>query len=324
METILISILALILAFNVGANNAGASMATAYGSNTLSKLGSVLFIFIFVFLGAAFWGENVVETVGKDIVSVDLAEQSVVFTFLILILPIVAILIANLLRIPIATTHIVVCTIIGIGLSLNQLNSDKVIEIVIWWVVTPVALWLLNYLIGKYYYLKIINFLASHSEEEKINRVLKYVLIASGCFLAFFAGANNAANAAAPIVARDLVSAADGALLAGFFMASGALLFGGRILETIAKEITDICLIRAISVHITGGILLGVACIYGIPISLAETVTAGIIGFSCASTGFSRTLKNNSVVQILKFWILAPASCVIISYIVAESLLGQL
>ena len=150
---------------------------------------------------------------------------------------------------------------------------------------------------------------------------MKYSLVISGCFIAFFAGSNNSANAAGPIVAINLVSASDGALLAGFFMALGALLFGGRILETVAKEITDICLIRAISVHLTGGILLFVASFYGIPISLAEIVTAGIIGFSCASTGFSQTLKNTSVSSILSFWIMGPISCVVISYIIAESLL---
>jgi len=318
MEILSISILALILSFNVGANNAGASMATAYGSNTLSKIGSVSFIFVFVFLGATFGGEKVIQTVGKEIISINLAEVDIKFTFLILILPILSIAIANILKIPIATTHIVVCTIIGIGLALNYLNSYKVTQIIIWWIVTPVSLWLINYLIGKYWYLKIVNFLASYPGEETVNRILKYLLISSGCFLAFFAGANNAANAAAPIVARDLVSAADGALIAGFFMALGALIFGGRILETVAKGITDICLIRAISVHLTGGLFLAVASFYGIPISLAETVTAGLIGFSCASTGFSRTLKNTSVSIILKFWIFAPLSCIVISYIIAK------
>lgn len=318
MEILFISVLALILSFNVGANNAGASMATAYGSNTLSKIKSVSLIFIFVFLGAAFAGEKVIQTVGKEIVNTNLGIVDIKFTFLILLLPILSIAIANILRIPIATTHIVVCTIIGIGLALNSLNSSKVIEITIWWVATPLGLWLVNYLIGKYWYIKIINFLASHSEEQKINRILQYLLISSGCFLAFFAGANNAANAAAPIVARDLVSASDGALIAGLFMALGALFLGGRILETVAKRITDICLIRAISVHLTGGLFLAVASLYGIPISVAEIVTAGIIGFSCASTGFSRTLKKTSVSSILKFWIFAPLSCVVISYIIAE------
>ena len=54
---------------------------------------------------------------------------------------------------------------------------------------------------------------------------------------------------------------------------------------------------------------------------IAEIVTAGIIGFSCASTGFSQTLKNTSVSSILSFWIMGPISCVVISYIIAESLL---
>ena len=323
METLLISILAVALSFNIGANNAAASMATAYGSNTISKLASVSLIFIFVFLGAAFGGEKVVNTVGKEIVSVDLSAHKlgIKFIFLILALPVVCIFIANLLKIPIATTHIVVCTMIGIGLALKEINLFKVTEIVIWWIATPLILWFSNYLIGKHLYLKIINWLASHSDEERINKILKYSLVISGCFIAFFAGSNNSANAAGPIVAINLESASDGALLAGFFMALGALLFGGRILETVAKEITDICLIRAISVHLTGGILLFVASFYGIPISLAEIVTAGIIGFSCASTGFSQTLKNTSVSSILSFWIMGPISCVVISYIIAESLL---
>ena len=308
METFIISLLALALSFNIGANNAGASMATAYGSNSLSKLASVSLIIVFVFLGAAFGGEKVVHTVGKEIVSVDLSthEFGTKFIFLILGLPVLSILIANILKIPIATTHIVVCTIMGIGLALKEINSQIVVEIVIWGILTPAILWLTNYLIGKHLYIKIINYLASHKNEENINKILKFSLITSGCFIAFFA---------------DLVNAKDGALLAGLFMALGALFFGGRILETVAKEITDICLIRAISVHLTGGLLLCLASFYGIPISLAEIVTAGIIGFSCASTGFSRTLKNTSVSTILSFWIMAPIGCVVVSYIIANSLL---
>ncbi|HIC76995.1 MAG TPA: hypothetical protein EYO89_03915, partial [Candidatus Dadabacteria bacterium] len=82
MEILFISVLALILSFNVGANNAGASMATAYGSNTLSKIKSVSLIFIFVFLGAAFAGEKVIQTVGKEIVNTNLGIVDIKFTFL--------------------------------------------------------------------------------------------------------------------------------------------------------------------------------------------------------------------------------------------------
>ena len=100
-------------------------------------------------------------------------------------------------------------------------------------------------------------------------------------------------------------------------MALGALMFGGRIIETVAKGITDICLIRAISVQLTSGVFLCIASIFGIPISLAEIITSGIIGFSCANSGFSRTIKNTNVSKMIKLWIITPILCVLISYFLA-------
>ena len=39
--------------------------------------------------------------------------------------------------------------------------------------------------------------------------------------------------------------------------------------------------------QLTSGVFLCIASIFGIPISLAEIITSGIIGFSCANSGFS-------------------------------------
>ena len=322
MEILLISLLSLLLAFNIGANNAASSMATVYGSKMLSKLGTMSLVFIFVFLGASFGGEKVVETVGKGILQIDFIKIENSLIYLILIIPILCILVANRSKIPIATTHIVVCTIFGIGLSLNSINIDKAQEIIIWWVVTPIAIWLLNYLIGKYLYFEIIDKLINMNgrRTQKINQSLKFLLITSACFLALFAGANNAANAAAPIVGLDLISAKDAALISGFFMALGALIFGGGIMEKIATKITSLSIVRAISVNFTAGTFLAFASFYGIPISMAEIITSGIIGFSCSSTGFKETFKKKSVAQIVAFWIFTPIVCVVISFLVTNAL----
>ena len=48
MEVFIISILSLVLAFNVGANNAASSMSTVFGAKIMSKLGTVSLAFIFV------------------------------------------------------------------------------------------------------------------------------------------------------------------------------------------------------------------------------------------------------------------------------------
>jgi PiT family inorganic phosphate transporter/sulfate permease len=77
--------------------------------------------------------------------------------------------------------------------------------------------------------------------------------------------------------------------MAGVAMGVGAILFGGRVLESVGKEITEICILRAISVEFTGAAIILIASLSGVPVSLAEIVTAGIIGFSLAQQGFSAT-----------------------------------
>ena len=153
---------------------------------------------------------------------------------------------------------------------------------------------------------------------QKINFSLKFLVISSACFLALFAGANNAANAAAPIVGLELINSKDAALISGFFMALGGLIFGGGIIENVATKITSLSLIRAISVNFTGGTLLAVASFYGIPISMAEIITAGIIGFSCSTSGFKETFKKRSVYQIIGFWIFAPILCICASFYITN------
>tara|TARA_Y100001936_G_scaffold185854_1_gene183623 strand:+ start:10408 stop:11388 length:981 start_codon:yes stop_codon:yes gene_type:complete len=316
MEIVLISVLSLTLAFNIGANNAASSMSTVYGSKMLTKLGALSLAFVFVFLGGSIAGENVVTTVGKELLKIDFISLHSFLIYLVLLVPIISIIIANKAKIPIATTHIVVCTIFGIGLSLNALNLSKASEIVLWWIITPIGIWLVNYIIGKYVYFNIVNKLISldGKKTQKIHLSLRILVISSACFLALFAGANNAANAAAPIVGLDLISAKDAALISGFFMALGALIFGGGIIENIATKITSLSLIRAVSVNFTGGTFLAVASFYGIPISMAEIITSGIIGFSCSTSGFKKTFKNKSVLKILAFWIFAPIICVGLSF----------
>ena len=52
----------------------------------------------------------------------------------------------------------------------------------------------------------------------------------------------------------------------------------------------------------------------GIPVSLAEIVTAGIIGFSCAQQGFGVTARNRHVMRIAFFWIVIPFIAVGMGY----------
>ena len=316
MSTLLVVTLVLsgFLALNIGANNSAASMATSYGAGVRSKRQAVWLIAIFALLGALTAGAPVVETVGKGIVPAETLSSDIGFIFIILLLGIGFVTWANVVRTPIATTHAIVCAIVGIGLYTQTLDSGSFLRVLKWWIVAPIVAWIINFAVAKLFYFKIVLYLASNFSEKKVNIILTVLITISGTFIAFSGGANNSANAIGPIVSLGLIDSYPGAILAGVAMGVGAILLGGRVLETLGKKITEICIIRAISVEFTAAVIILLASLYGVPVSIAEIVTAGVIGFSCAQHGFAETSKNSHVVKIGFFWFVVPVVAVGVSY----------
>ena len=117
-----------------------------------------------------------------------------------------------------------------------------------------------------------------------------------------------------PIVAANLVELQTAQVMAGVLMGVGALMFGGRILDAVGKEITDICSTRAVLLEIVGATIILVASIKGIPVSLNEIITSGIIGFSCAAHGVRFTGNKNNVRRIALTWVSTPFVACFISY----------
>jgi len=70
-------------------------------------------------------------------------------------------------------------------------------------------------------------------------------------------------------------------------------------------------------VEVTAGLIIIVASFAGIPVSITEIVTAGIVGFSCAQHGFGKTAKNRHVLKIAFFWLAVPLATVAVGYIAA-------
>ncbi len=321
MEFYFLFFFVFLLAVNVGANNAGACMATCFGSKTLTKRSSLLLVFIFFFIGSLLFGQEVIKTLSEGIVPKTLVKENNSLIFITLIIPMSAILVANIIKIPIATTHAVVASFIGIGIANNNIQKESVSLIITWWLITPVLMFIINFLIGKFVYYKIVKYLlelSGHSiKKKKFDKILRIFLILYACILALSAGANNSANAVAPLVALEINSTFEAAIIAGIAMSFGSLFFGGRIIDSMANDITDISILRAVSVQTTGGILLVIASVAGIPISLAEIITSGIIGFSCSNLGWKKTFANSNIVKILKFWVAGPIICILLSYLIS-------
>ncbi len=307
-------VLSVFLALNVGANNSAASLATAYGAGARSKAESIALIAIFALLGALVAGAPVIYTLGKGIVPEQVLSGEVGLVIVVLVIAVFFISWANWMSVPVATTHAIVCAVAGLGIYTNALNSQKFFEIVTWWVVTPFVAFAVNFMLGKYLYFKTLKYLTDRYSESDIFKILSMLLTISGTYVAFSAGANNSANCVGPIVGMGLLNPSLGAILAGAGMGIGAIILGGRMLETVGKQITEICILRAVSVEFVGGTIILIASLKGIPVSLAEIITSGIIGFSCANQGFQSTFENRHVLRIAFFWLFVPFIAIGASY----------
>ncbi len=300
------AIVALFMGLNIGGNNAAASMGAAYGAKVRTKYQAVLLIGLFSVFGAVIDGGAVIKSLGTGI----LPEGTILLEGAIMAVAAsgITVFLANLLRVPISTSQAAVGSVVGIGFfyGASKINVPFVGYIISWWIITPIFAWLIAYIMGKYLYTHILIWLADHHDSDaSIRKSLNILLTISGCYVAYSAGANNAANAVGPFVGSGIIESTPGAVFGGLAISLGALLMGGRVLDTVGKEITELCVIRATFVEFTSAFIVHIASIKGIPVSLGEIVAAGIIGIGCANSGM-HIVKGEVVRKILIAWVFSP------------------
>lgn len=103
----------------------------------------------FAFLGGWTVGRNVIDTLTEDIIAVSISlEQGVALLFFIGF----AILLSNLLSVPVPTSMTTVGAIAGLGLATGQLNFETIGWIATWWVVAHFLGFFVGLTIGRHFY----------------------------------------------------------------------------------------------------------------------------------------------------------------------------
>jgi sulfate permease len=192
-------LLAMFLAINMGGSGTAPSFSAAYGANVVKQSLIPGLFGVMVLAGALIAGKEVSLTLGKG-----LLEQSYftpLNTSIILFSIGLSLLIANLLGVPQSTSQSTVLSIAGAATALDGLNTDKLFyEIIPAWIILPIIAFFIMLFISKWVFplLKAKVFTADY-RYLKQHKGLKAVLILSSLYVAFSIGANNVANAAAPI-----------------------------------------------------------------------------------------------------------------------------
>jgi PiT family inorganic phosphate transporter len=118
-------------------------------------------------------------------------------------------------------------------------------------------------------------------------------VIVIGCYMAFSAGASNAANAVAPLVgAGGSLTVDQGVLLAVGAFGLGSFTIARRTLETVGDDITELPILASLIVSVVGGTVITILSSLGIPASLAVSTTSTIIGLGWGRASRAATLAE--------------------------------
>src|SRR5688500_14067926 len=109
---------------------------------------------------------------------------------------------ANLLKLPIATSQATVGALIGYGILKNSVFWTKVFIMIGWWLATPIIALFASYFIGKFLHRdQCQKFIQSVRKDVPHSRLMvRLFLTGTGCYMAFSAGANGLAKAVGPMV----------------------------------------------------------------------------------------------------------------------------
>jgi sulfate permease len=305
--------IALIFSMNIGASGAAAAMGVAYGSGAVKrKQIALVIVAVGVFLGAYLGGGEVVKTLGSGIIPSNL--MTVQLVIIILLSATITLFGANMLGIPLSTSEVTVGSVVGIGVAYQVLYVNKIMVIVAFWIGIPLIAFIIAWCVGY-----LIRWLERRDAKwkgvgsGKWKKVLTLLVIFAGFTEAFSAGMNNVANAVGPLVGAGLITAGMGVFWGGLFVSLGAILLGGKVLETNGKKITKMSLLQGIAISGTGGLLVILSSLLGIPVPLTQVTTTAILGIGTADHGF-RLWQKGIISKILRVWLVSPVLALVISY----------
>ncbi len=303
--------IALFFAMNIGASGAAATMGLAYGSGAIKrKRIALLLAGIGAFLGALIGSGAVVKTIGEGIIPTHIFSVEV--AVVILLASCLTLFLANFIGIPLSTSEVTIGAVVGVGVAFQALYVSSILFIVSFWLIVPITAFIMCFTFGKIIII-VEKKWPQLKGRGKWKKGLAIVLVLTGFVEAFSAGMNNVANAIGPLVGAGLMDGSTGVWVGGFFVALGAFLLGGKVLETNGKKITSFSLLQGTAVSGTGGGLVIIASIFGVPVPLTQATTSGIIGIGCAENGFQLWQKD-VIKKIIKVWIVSPVLSLVISF----------
>ncbi|MFA5199976.1 MAG: inorganic phosphate transporter [Candidatus Omnitrophota bacterium] len=297
--------------WSIGANDAANSLGTAVGARVLNLKQAIMLIVIFGFLGAYLQGNYVTRTIGKGIVPLDQLDKqvsmyvAVVATFAAC----VWVVLATYWKMPISTSHSIVGAVAGAGLAIGApVKWKMLLDIFMCWIFTPVGAAILGYI----FFRLLQNLFYRIFPRKYIKTIVFFLIIASGCYVAYTWGANDVANATGVISGVGVLTPRMSVIFGGLAIVLGIITWGYKVIETIGSEITHLLPIMALSAQLASAVNVHLYTVFGIPVSTSHSIVGAICGVGLVRG--IRVLNFRIMKDMVLCWLATPFISGIISF----------
>ena len=294
------------MGWNLGSNDAANCIGTAVGGGILTLRRALLLVGVFALIGAVIGGGQVIQTIKGEVIP----ETSI--TPLVAIIAYISagvfVMVSTYLKIPVSTTHAIVGAMLGLGFALGvSINWGTIGKMGIVWVTTPTFAMLFGFVIYKYFK----QAMRRVKSPATTNLILKIAVIVSGCYAAYGLGANNIGNVTG-LIAGNITTPLIAAVIGGVAMLVGVVTWGGKVIETVGKGMTEIDPAMAFAAQLSVALIMNIFAVVGMPTSASHAVVGAVIGvgFVKGTSAVNMKLARN----IFLAWILTPIVAALIAF----------
>jgi PiT family inorganic phosphate transporter len=267
----------------------------------------------FEFIGALYFGNNVIKTVGSGIISPDVLQTT--GAFIITLSAALWITFTLVRKIPISGSDAIVSALFGYGLvsvGISGMNLTTLGFIVISWIMSPLIGLVTGF--GVYYLLK--NFLFARitamAVKDRLEKIFSYLQIGSSAFSALNVGAIDIAVATGVLYYAFGTSVSENIQILGSLgIVAGIMVAGGRITETIGRRITELVPSRGFSAQLAAATVIFFFAGLGMPVSPTQTLVGTVIGVGLARG--TSTIQVDVIKNIATTWIVTIPACILLS-----------
>ncbi len=295
-------VLAGLLGIVVGGNNLSACSGTIIGSGIVSKRSGIIIAIAGYLLGLTIEGPKLFQVREKFLPTGTSAQ-----VFAILLATLLVFVGGELARVPLSLSKVLTGVILGVSLSAGALQLNRYLAlIVLFWTIVPVIATGLGVVLVRL-----------DDRYSPKNLWLKLSILKAGLlFLAFFSAYVLGSNTLGLIVGVPSSQTFETALAVGLGAVIGAFWLGQGVLRRLTEGIFQLRYPNAFFAQLLGTSTVELASQLGIPVSITETVSSGIIG-----SGFARKMRVMNVRNaflIIASWIVSPAVGLIVGFLLAR------